>query len=141
MRGNSNLPGQNNVDASQVMMKNGTSVEDAVTKVTENANEDGVMSVSGGGTGLNTLTAGSYLVGNGTEDVQLKTPAEVLSDIGAAAASHTQAASTITAGAFAGQVAANSSGQTYSTYLLRNQKLSTAEETPTVNGQICWLCS
>lgn len=83
MRGHSNLPGQNNVNASQVMMENGTSVEDAVTKATENVNEDGAMSVAGGGTGVNTLTAGSYLVGNGTEDVLLKSPAEVLEDIGA----------------------------------------------------------
>lgn len=35
-----------------------------------------------GGTGLSELTAGSYLVGNGTEDVILKTPAEVKQDLG-----------------------------------------------------------
>ena len=29
--------------------------------------------------------------------------------------------------------------QTPGTYLVRNSKLSTTEETPTVNGQICWL--
>lgn len=40
--------------------------------------------VSKGGTGLTTMAAGSYLVGNGDEDVVLKTPAEVLDDIGAA---------------------------------------------------------
>lgn len=53
-------------------------------------------------------------------------------------AAHNQAASTITAGTFAGQVAANASGQAADSYVLRNSKLSSAEETPTVNGQICW---
>lgn len=53
-------------------------------------------------------------------------------------ASHNQAASTITAGTFAGQVVANSSGQTYSTYLLRNTRLASSDTNPTVNGQICW---
>lgn len=53
--------------------------------------------------------------------------------------SHTQAASTITAGTFAGQVVANASGQAAGTYLLRNQKVSLTAEDPTVNGQICWL--
>ena len=53
--------------------------------VRPNANDIyGTVSVPNGGTGLNTLTAGSYMVGNGIEDVVLKTPAEVLADIGAA---------------------------------------------------------
>ena len=51
---------------------------------------------------------------------------------------HNQAASTITAGTFAGQVVANSSGQTYSTYCLRNTRLASSDTNPTVNGQICW---
>lgn len=41
-----------------------------------------------GGTGRSTLTANSYLVGNGTSQVTLRTPSEVLSDIGAAASGH-----------------------------------------------------
>ena len=52
--------------------------------------------------------------------------------------SHNQAASTITAGTFAGQVVANSSGQTPGTSLLRNSKLVSADTNPTVNGEICW---
>lgn len=36
---------------------------------------------SKGGTGLTTLTSGSYMVGNGTSNVQMKTPAQVLTDI------------------------------------------------------------
>lgn len=63
------------------------------------------------------------------------------SDVGAAASSHNQAASTITAGTFAGQVVANSSGETYSTYCLRNQRLASSDTNPTVNGEICWTYS
>lgn len=58
----------------------------------------GTLAVGHGGTGATTLTSGSYLVGNGTSAVTLKTPAQVLSNIGAAAASHTHAASAITSG-------------------------------------------
>ena len=69
-----------------------------------------------------------------TGNKNLITPA----DIDAAASSHNQAASTITAGTFAGQVVANSNGQTYSTYCLRNTRLASSDTNPTVNGQICW---
>lgn len=55
-----------------------------------------------------------------------------------AASSHNQAADTITAGTFAGQVAANSSAQTPDTSLLRNSRLVSADTAPTVNGEICW---
>jgi hypothetical protein len=51
---------------------------------------------------------------------------------------HNQAASTITAGTFAGQVVANSGGETYSTYLLRNTRLASSDTTPSNNGEICW---
>lgn len=54
---------------------------------------------------------------------------------------HTHAASAISAGTFAGQVVANAFGQTPGTMLLRNSKLVSAEETPTVNGEICWVYS
>ena len=53
---------------------------------------------------------------------------------------HSQGADTITAGTFAGQVVANSGGQAVGTSLLRNSKVGFAEETPTVNGEICWMC-
>lgn len=82
---------------------------------------------------------------NGTSNVNCgvaATPAAVKAayDLanGKAAASHNQAASTITAGTFAGQVGANSSGQAPGTSLLRNSKLVSAETNPTVNGEICW---
>ena len=44
----------------------------------------GAVPVTSGGIGKQSLTSGSYLVGNGTSAVQLKTPAEVREDIGAA---------------------------------------------------------
>lgn len=49
-----------------------------------------------------------------------------------------KSADTITAGTFAGQVVANSAGQTSSTSLLRNSKLVSTETNPTVNGEIYW---
>lgn len=58
-----------------------------------------------------------------------------------AAYSHpgSHAASMISAGTFGGQVVANSSGQAPGTALIRNSKLVSTEETPTVNGEIFWL--
>lgn len=44
----------------------------------------GSVTVARGGTGKSSLTSGSYLVGAGTSAVTLKTPAQVLADIGAA---------------------------------------------------------
>lgn len=75
---------------------------------------------------------------------QTVTPA----NIGAATSNHTHsnysttghnhAASSITAGTFAGQVVAGASSQSYTLYLLRNTKLSSSDSNPTTNGQICW---
>lgn len=48
------------------------------------ANINGVVAVANGGTGLPTLTAGSYMIGTGTAPVSFKTPIQVLTDIGAA---------------------------------------------------------
>ena len=79
--------------------------------------------------GVNTLTiaAGSGLSGSQSGNTYTMS-----------LTSHNQAASTITAGTFAGQVVANSSGQTPGTSLLRNSKLVSADTNPTVNGEICW---
>ena len=60
------------------------------------------------------------------------------SDVGAAGSSHTQAASTINAGTFAGAVVAQTSSQTPGTSLLRNSKLVTTDTNPSYNGEICW---
>ena len=43
----------------------------------------GITSVVNGGTGRQTLSKGSYIIGNGMSSVQQKTPSEVLADIGA----------------------------------------------------------
>jgi hypothetical protein len=43
----------------------------------------GTLGAARGGTGVSSPTAGSYLVGNGSSAVALKTPAQVLADIGA----------------------------------------------------------
>lgn len=84
-----------------------------------------------------TVTVDSALSSTSTNPVQNKVIKSALD--AKAASSHTQAASTITAGTFGGQVAANSSGQTPGSYLIRNSKVSATEENPTVNGQICWV--
>ena len=52
------------------------------------ANITGVLPVAQGGTGHSTLDAGSYLQGNGTGLPNLRTPTQVLSDIGAAPSVH-----------------------------------------------------
>lgn len=67
---------------------------------------------------------------------QTVTPA----NIGAADASHTQSAATITGGKFAGAVYANrdTGGQEPSYCLLRNSKIVSADTDPTVNGEISW---
>ena len=44
---------------------------------------NGITSVVNGGTGRQTLSKGSYIIGNGLSSVQQKTPSEVLADIGA----------------------------------------------------------
>ena len=58
----------------------------------------GTLGVARGGTGAGTFAAGSYLLGNGTSAFSTKTPAQVLADIGAAAASHTHSAYVAVAG-------------------------------------------
>lgn len=62
------------------------------------------------------------------------------SEIGAAKDYHTHLASEITGGTFSERVHANRGayGQSPTDYLVRNSKLATAEENPTVNGEICW---
>lgn len=61
----------------------------------------GTLPANIGGTGISLYTAGNYVNAATTTTLQERTPAQVLSDIGAAATSHNNAASTITAGTFA----------------------------------------
>ncbi|MFA5626269.1 MAG: hypothetical protein WC965_02175 [Thiohalomonadaceae bacterium] len=75
----------------------------AAASHTHNASDinAGTLGVARGGTGAATLTSGSYLIGAGTGAVTFKTPGQVLTDIGAAASSHTHNASDINAGTLA----------------------------------------
>ena len=56
----------------------------------------GFFSVERGGTGRSSVSAGSFLVGAGTDALVERTAAQVLSDIGAAPVSHSHAISDIT---------------------------------------------
>jgi len=58
----------------------------------------GTLGVARGGTGLATVGVGNFLSGNGTSALNERTPGQVLSDIGAAASSHSHAAGDITSG-------------------------------------------
>lgn len=55
-----------------------------------------------------------------------------------AASSHNQAASTVTAGTFAGAVVAQTTSQAPATSLLRNSKIVSSATNPSYNGEICW---
>ena len=83
-----------------------------------------------------TVTVDSALSSSSTNPVQNKVINTALS--GKAASSHNQAASTITAGTFAGQVVAKAGSQAAGTSLLRNTKLVASETTPTNEGEIFW---
>ncbi|MBQ9733334.1 MAG: hypothetical protein IJV74_03765 [Clostridia bacterium] len=61
-----------------------------------------------------------------------------VNSIGAAAASHTHAASTITAGTFAATGVKAAAGTDYTYERLRNMSLNAAETNPTENGAIAW---
>ena len=58
---------------------------------------------------------------------------------GSAAPSHSQSASTISAGTFGGTVKAASSSQSNLISLLRNTRIINTETTPTTNGEIFWV--
>lgn len=51
---------------------------------------------------------------------------------------HTQSASTITTGTFAGSVVASASSQTPGTSMIRNSKLVNTATNPANNGEIVW---
>lgn len=56
---------------------------------------NGILPVKHGGIGCESVTAGSFLVGNGVEVMMEKTPAEVLTLIGAAKSGHTHTATAV----------------------------------------------
>lgn len=63
-----------------------------------------VIDVAHGGTGQKTLTADSFLTGNGTAAVKLLTPAEVLAKIGAAESDHTHSYLPLSGGTMTGKI-------------------------------------
>lgn len=67
----------------------------------------GTLPVARGGTGADSFPAGNYLIGTGTGALGSRTPAQVLANIGAAAASHSHAMSDINglSGALLGKMA------------------------------------
>lgn len=83
-----------------------------------------------------TVTVDSALSTSSTNPVRNSVVTAALN--GKAASSHNQAASTITAGTFAGQVVAKAGSQAAGTSLLRNTKLVASETTPTNEGEIFW---
>lgn len=67
---------------------NAQNVQDAIDETMAAVNaisnfDNGVLPVTNGGTGRNSLTSNSFLIGNGSGSVILKTPAEVLESIAA----------------------------------------------------------
>lgn len=87
---------------------------------------------------VNAALAGKSDTGH-THDDRYYTETEVDTKLsGKSDTDHTQAASTITAGTFAGAVVAQTSSQTPETSLLRNSKLVTTDTDPSYNGEICW---
>lgn len=56
------------------------------------------IAVNRGGTGITSYTTGNYINASGATTLQQRTPAQVLSDIGAAASSHTHSGADITSG-------------------------------------------
>lgn len=83
------------------------------------------------------VTVDTALSETSTNPVQNKIITAALN--GKANSTHNQAASTITAGTFAGAVTAQASSQTPTTSLLRNSKLATTETNPSNNGEIVWI--
>jgi hypothetical protein len=61
----------------------------------------GILTAIRGGTGIGSYTANNYIRALNSTTLEQRTPAQVLSDIGAAASSHTHNASAITAGTLA----------------------------------------
>ena len=97
--------------------------------------------ISGGGKPAG-VTAGSYLVGAGVGQMTEKTPDEVRTHIGAAAAGHTHTAAQVGAlptagGTLTGQLTAGGA-QDAGTAQVRNIVISTAEPLGVGNGTI-WL--
>lgn len=88
----------------------------------------GTLAVARGGTGLGSYTAGNFIRASGATTLEQRTPANVLSDIGAAAASHNHDASAINAGTLAdGRLSSNVPLKNAANVFTAAQQLPTAE--------------
>lgn len=91
----------------------------------------GTLAVARGGTGIASYTTGNYVRASAATTLEQRTPAQVLSDIGAAATSHNHAAADITSGTLA--VARGGTGiASYTTgnYIYASGATTLAERTP-----------
>lgn len=137
----------------------GTTFSNSGVRSIATGSSNGTISVNTNGTSANVAVKGlgsaaytastAYAASSHSHDDRYFTESEINSKLSGysttghthsyAPISHTQAASTITAGTFAGQVVAKSSGQAVGTSLLRNSKLVSTATYATVNGEINWL--
>lgn len=76
------------VATGNALISGGTNTAPSWGKIGLTTHVTGTLGVANGGTGLATVTSGSFLVGNGTGALTQRTAAQVLTDIGAAPASH-----------------------------------------------------
>lgn len=84
----------------------------------------GTLYVSRGGTGLSSYTSGGYIYASGPTTLAQKTPAQVLSDIGAAPSSHTHA--TLSVGSYL--TGGNYDGSTARTWAVDATSTNTANK-------------
>lgn len=73
-----------------------TNITIPITALDVSAATAGTLAVNRGGTGISSYTANNYIRASGATTLQQRTPAQVLSDIGAAAVSHTHTIANVT---------------------------------------------
>ena len=117
------------------------SANDLTSHIDNKSNPHGITAAQIGAATKTDISEAISSINYPVDSVNGKTGEVVLtaSDVGAAGTSHTQSASSITGGTFAGAVVAYTSDQIPTTMLLRNSKLVSTETNPSNNGEICWL--
>lgn len=81
-----------------VLLSAGLATPPVYGKVNLTQHIDGILGVANGGTGLGVLTPGYFLKAQGTSAFEMRSPSQVLTDIGGAAAVHAHSANSITTG-------------------------------------------
>jgi hypothetical protein len=89
------------VTVGNVLLSSGVSTLPVWGKVDLTIHVSGTLQAPNGGTGISTYTIGNYLNAASSSTLQQRTPAQVLSDIGAASVSHNHDGSNITTGTIA----------------------------------------